>query len=196
MFILGVSLHLCWYFSPEKMSSKQHADESPNPIHNQTRSLTAISKSTQPQCVRAKEGDTQPWVHNAEMLSSFPTDNPLPRFLGEFRDETRTYGLELYQDEAGIFGELSTPLLDADSPTSRLYDVFFDPETKTLRFRAEFGDEQLEFTGALRSRMINGTIVRGSQRETVALKRLRQYDEYPFVSRAQFECAMLLFNRN
>ena len=145
--------------------------------------------------MQAKHGDTQPWVHNSKVLSSFPRDNPAPRLLGAFRDRPRLYQLKLYRDSTGIFGELSSPLLDADSPTSRLYDVYFEPGMGTLKFRARFADEQLDFNGVLRSTFINGTVRKGSYTEAVSLRRDQHYDQYPYVSRVQFNCAMLLFNR-
>jgi len=155
----------------------------------------ASYQTNSPQCTRPKPGDTQPWVHDREVLSSFPKDHPMPRFVGAFRDKGREYQLELYRDATGIFGELSSPLLEADSPTSRLYDVYFDPGRGTLRFRARFRYGQLNFSGILRSTIIKGTVDGGSYTQTVVLRRVRHYDEYSFVSRAQFNCAMLLFNR-
>ncbi len=119
----------------------------------------------------------------------------MPRFVGAFRDKARDYQLVLYRDATGIFGELSSPLLESDSPTSRLYDVYFDPGTATLRFRARFRYGQLNFSGALRSTVIKGTVDGGSYTQAVVLRRVRHYDRYPWVSRAQFNCGMLLFNR-
>ena len=189
LFILGSSLQLCWSDSPSDFLSQNESS-----THIQTQS-NASYQANSLQCTRAKQGDTQPWIHNSEVLSSFPKDNPMPRFVGAFRDKARLYQLELYSDATGVFGELSSPLLEADSPTSRLYDVYFDPGKATLRFRARFRYGELEFSGVLRSTVINGTFDGGTYTQAVVLRRVQHFDKYPWVSRAQFNCAMLLFNR-
>lgn len=150
-------------------------------------------------CTPAKQGDTQPWVHNSKVLASFPKDNPLPRLIGTFRDKNRSYMLDLFQDAKGLFGELSSPVLDADSPTSRLYDIAFDSRTGTLQFSSRFQDGQLQFNGILRGRKIEATVTRNNRAEAekATLKRVRFFadGEVPFTSRAQFECAMTLWRR-
>ena len=95
-------------------------------------------------CTTEKRDPSQPWVYNSKVLDSYPKDNPLLRFIGTFRDKNQSYMLDLYQDAKGIFGELSSPVLDADSPTSRLYDVAFDSRTSALQFGAKFRDGQLQ----------------------------------------------------
>jgi hypothetical protein len=52
---------------------------------------------------------------------------------------------------AGIFGELLSPVLDADSPTSRLYNPHLDPRTRAFDFVARFSGGERRFEGALRS---------------------------------------------
>ena len=156
-----------------------------------------LPQATPLPCTPTKQGDTQPWVHNSKVLDSFPKDNPLPRLIGTFRDKNRSYMLDLYQNAKGIFGELSSPVLDADSPTSRLYDVAFDSRTGALQFSSRFRDGQLQFNGILRGRTIEATVTRNNRAEKVTLKRVRFFadDEVPFTSRAQFECAMTLWRR-
>lgn len=156
-----------------------------------------LAQATPLPCTPAKQGDTQPWDHNSKILSSFPRDNPLPRFIGTFRDKNQSYMLDLYQDAKGIFGELSSPVLDADSPTSRLYDVAFDSRTGALQFSSRFRDGQLQFSGVLRGRVIGATVIRNNHNEKVTLKRVRHSadDEVLFTSRAKFDCAMTLWHR-
>ena len=185
LFILGSSLQLCWSDSQSDFLSQNH----------EVVAESSGDQANSVQCTRAKQGDTRPWVHDSEVLSSFPKDNPMPRFVGAFRDKARFYQLQLYSDATGIFGQLSSPLLEADSPTSRLYDVYFDPGKATLRFRARFRYGELEFSGVLRSTVINGTFDGGTYTQAVVLRRVQHFDKYPWVSRAQFNCAMLLFNR-
>jgi len=86
-------------------------------------------------CTTENRDPSKPWVQNSKVLDSFPKDNPVPRFIGTFRDKNQRYMLGLYQDAKGVFGQLSSPVLDADSPTSRLYDVAFDSRTSVLQFR-------------------------------------------------------------
>jgi len=149
------------------------------------------------QCTTDGRDPSQPWVHNGNVLESFPKDDPLPSFLGMFRDKNQNYMLDLYQDSNGIFGELSSPVLDADSPTSRLYDVTFDSRNGSLQFTARFYDGQLRFNGILHKRTIKATMIRNNRSERVTLKRKRHSsdDEVLFTSRAQFECAMKLWRR-
>lgn len=146
-------------------------------------------------CVRAKHGDSQPWVHNVEVLESIPADNPKPRYLGAFRDKHWDYQLELYRDSKGVFGELLSPVLDADSPDSRLYDAFFDPKLGALRFEAHFPHGDLQFSGTLRMRTVSGIVTRDGRRERVVLRRVKLPSEDSSTSRDQFDCAMILFNR-
>ncbi len=156
-----------------------------------------LSQATPLPCTRAKQGDTQPWVHNSKVLDSFPSENPLPRFIGAFRDKNWSYWLKLYQNAKGVFGELSSPVLDADSPTSRLYDATFDSRSGALQFSSHFRDGELQFTGVLRGRVIGATLIQNNRSEKVTLKRVRHHDdnEVSYTSRAQFDCAMTLWRR-
>ena len=161
-------------------------------------SYSALAQTTPLPCTPAKQGDTQPWIHNSKVLDSFPKDNLLPRFVGEFRDKNWSYEIELYQDAQGVvFGEFSSPVLEADSPTSRLYDAVFDSRTGALQFNSRFRDRQLQFSGVLRGRVIEATIIQNNRREKVILKRVKSSndDEVLFTSRAQFDCAMTLWHR-
>ena len=149
-------------------------------------------------CTTTGRDPSQPWVHNAKVLDSFPKDNPLPRFVGAYRDKNWNYQLILFQDLKGIFGELLSPVLDADSPTSRLYDAAFDSQSGALRFGAKFRDGQLQFSGVLRGRTVEANITRNNRNEKAVLKRIKWYDddeEVAYTSRAQFDCAMLLYGR-
>ena len=157
-----------------------------------------VSLQTTPlPCTMEKRDPSQPWVYNSKVLDSFPKDYPLPRFIGTFRDKNQGYMLDLYQDAKGVFGELSSPVLDADSPTSRLYDVAFDSRTSALQFGAKFRDGQLQFSGTLRGRVIEATVTRNNRTEKVTLKRKRHSpgEDVFFTSRAQFDCAMTLWHR-
>ncbi len=148
-------------------------------------------------CTKENLDPSQPWVEKFKILDSYAKDDPLPSFIGTFRDKNQKYMLDLYQDATGIFGELSSPVLDADSPTSRLYEVSFDPSTMDLQFSARFWDGHLLFSGRLSGRVIKATITRNNRTEKVTLRRTQDTDsdEFFFTSRAQFECAMTLWNR-
>lgn len=148
-------------------------------------------------CTKEGRDPSQPWVHNTKVLDSFPRDNSLPSFIGAFRDKDLDYQLILYQDTKGIFGELLRPVLDADSPTSRLYDATFDSRSGALRFSSKFRNGQLRFAGVLRGRKLQATVTQNNHDEKVALKRIKWYDdeEVSYKSRAQFDCAMLLYGR-
>ena len=150
-------------------------------------------------CVKAKQDDSQPWIHNLEVLNSFPQDNPLPRYLGAFRDKDWNYQLILYQDAKGVFGNLLSPVLDADSPTSVIYDTTFDSQSGMLKFSAKVQGGKLQFNGILRGRKIKAAIMQHNFNEKVILKRIRWYDdeddEVSYKSRAEFDCATFLFGR-
>lgn len=123
-----------------------------------------VSQTTPLLCTTENRDPSQPWVQNSKVLDSFPKDNPLPRFFGTFSDKnSKNYMLDLYQDAKGVFGELSSPVLDADSPTSRLYDVAFDSRTSSLHFGATFFDGQLQFSGILRGRVFEATVTRNNR---------------------------------
>lgn len=158
----------------------------------------SVSAQTTPlPCTPAKPSDTQPWNHNSKVLDSFPRDKQLPRFIGTYRDKNRIYMLDLYQDAKGMFGELSSPVFDADSPTSRLYDVGYNSQTGKLQFSSRFADGNLQFSGILRGRIIEATVIRGSSKEKATLKRVKPSAAHDgsFKSRAEFECAMTLWRR-
>ena len=168
-----------------------------------TGSLTA---ATAPQtsgplsCVPAASNDPAPWTWNARILASFPPDTPKPEFAGAFGDNNFEHELHLWRDSKGIFGQLLSPVLDADSPTSRLYDSRFDRKTGAMSFTVRFADEERQFTGRLRSDSVTGTLQRAARSERVALRKLRATDVHGapidfYTSRAQFECAMVLFRR-
>jgi hypothetical protein len=157
----------------------------------------AAIQTTPLPCTTENRDPSQPWLQNSKVLDSFPKDNPVPRFIGTFRDKNQSYMLDLYQDANGVFGELSSPVLDADSPTSRLYDVAFNSGTSVLQFTAKFLDGHLQFSGILRGRVIEATVTRNKRTEKVSLKRDRHSadEEVFFKSRAQFDCAMTLWRR-
>ena len=159
----------------------------------------AIAQSPGPlPCVRAPVGDSEPWVHNGRVLQSFPPDVPPPRFLGRFATGDSQYELHLWRDSVGIFGQLLSPVLDADSPTSRLYDTRLDNKTGALSFTARFPDTQV-FDVRLSSRVVSGQVVRAGKRRAVVLRKRRRdaLDSalQGVTSRAQFDCEMTLFRR-
>lgn len=158
----------------------------------------ASSQPTPLPCTKEGRDPSQPWVHNAKVLESFPRDNPLPRYVGAFRDKNWNYQAILYQDTKSIFGELSSSVLDADSPTSRFYDTTFDSRSGVLQFSAKFRNGQLLFSGVLRGRIIEATVTQNNRNEKVTLKRIKWYDdeEVAYTSRAQFDCAMILYTRH
>jgi hypothetical protein len=149
-------------------------------------------------CEPAAVGDSQPWVHNARVLDSFPPDNPPPRFLGRFASANSQYELHIWRDSAGIFGEFLSPVLDTDSPSSRLYNVHFDPKSDALNFTARFPDPRA-FDGYLRRDYVTGRIVRDGKSEAIILRRVPLESLgaalQAVTSRAQFDCQMMLFRR-
>ena len=161
---------------------------------------TAAQPSQPLPCVPAAATDTTPWVTRARVLASFPPDAPVPRFLGGFGDAHARYELHLWQDAAGIFGQLLAPVLDADSPTSRLYAVLRDAQTGALRFDVRFPDGDGQFKGTLHGGSVTGTLERAGGKEVLVLKKLPRERVHgagadAYGSRAQFECAMTLFGR-
>jgi hypothetical protein len=167
---------------------------------------TCFAAATAPQgaepvaCVPARSDDPEPWTWNSRILESFRPDNPKPKFVGAFGDGRSQYEFSLWRDSKGVFGELRSPVLEADSPTSRLYDPHFDPETGTLDFTVRFYDGERRFSGILRSGSVKGTLQHAGRGEPVTWQRLRvdrergaNFDFY--TSRAKFECAMILFRR-
>ena len=152
-------------------------------------------------CVTAPPGDPEPWTHNSRVLSSFPPVEPAPVFLGAFRDEESMYELQLWRDQQGVFGELLSPVLDADSPTSRLYDAVLVVPSNDLSFEARTSGGNLRFSGRLEKASIRGAFTFNKQTGDVVLKRLPPNETHgavgqqTYASRAQFECEMTLFRR-
>lgn len=155
------------------------------------------SQTTPLPCTTESLDPSQPWFQKSKILDSFPKDDPLPRFMGGFRDKNSNYMLNLYQDAKGVFGELSSPMREADSPASRLYDVDFNPQTGSLDLGAKFFSGQLHFSGILHGRVIEATVTRNNNTEKVTLKRKGNSanEEMVFTSRPQFDCAMTLWHR-
>ena len=123
-------------------------------------------------CVPAAPTDTRPWEYRSRVLESFPPDNPLPRHLGSFRDANRDYRLHLWQDAKGVFGELLSPVLDADSPTSRLYNPQLVSRSGRLIFTVRFPGEQFTFDGQLRGNSLTGRFARGKRIDSVTLRKV------------------------
>lgn len=152
-------------------------------------------------CEAAAPNDGEPWRHNARILSSFPSDDPLPRFLGAFGDSSETYELQLWRDREGVFGELLHPVLDADSPISRLYQASLNPKSGRVTFTARFPDAAIRFEGELTKKAFRGTVAREGRTQTVDLRKLKPAaahgapDHSHYRSRAQFNCAMALLHR-
>jgi hypothetical protein len=155
-----------------------------------------------PSCPPVPSGDSAPWNHISRALDSFPPDSPRPVVVGDFQDRAENYRLKLWKDKDGYFGEISHPVLPADSPTSRLYDVAWDERTKILSFRAQLLDEMSASGAVPFEARLSGTLTKeryeaeatGSRSEKVTLRR-RNWDHFQWVSRAQFECAMNLWHR-
>jgi len=152
-------------------------------------------------CVPARSDDPEPWTWNSRILASYRPDTPKPEFVGAFGDDRSQYELSLWRDSKGVFGELRSPVLEADSPTSRLYDPHFDPKTGTVDFTVRFKDGERRFAGTLRSDSVTGTVQHIGRGEPVAWQKLRANRVHGaasdfYTSRAQFECAMILFRRH
>jgi hypothetical protein len=162
--------------------------------------LATVQSGTPLPCVPASSDDPQPWVHNSRVLGSFPPDVPRPQFLGRFRDSSSEHELHLWRDSTGIFGELLSPVLDADSPVSRLYDTHLNAKSGAVSFAARFRDAEQRFDGRIRGNVIRGTVKRFGKSETLVLRKPRSAPpgealQESVTSRAQFECQMILFRR-
>ena len=160
---------------------------------------TAQSSAPLP-CVPAPSGDSQPWVHNSRVLGSFPPDVPRPQFVGRFRESNSEHEVHIWRDSTGIFGEWLSPVLDADSPVSRLYDAQFNAKSRALSFTARFRESEQRFDGYIRGNVIRGTVMRSGKNEAVVLRASRSGAlgeplRKSVTSRAQFECQMILFRR-
>jgi hypothetical protein len=162
---------------------------------------TGVAKQTEPlRCVPAAQNHGAPWIWNTRILKSFPPDAPTPRFVGGFGDSRSEYELHLWRDSTGVFGQLLSPVLEADSPTSRLYDPRFDSRTRAVSFTVRFSDGERQFTGTLRPDSLAGTLVSPARTQRIALRKLRNsrvhgFPHDAYTSRAQFDCAMILFHR-
>jgi len=156
---------------------------------------SGLPSSTPLPCTPSKLGDTAPWNHNVEVLSSFPKDSYPPRMIGTFRGKKEDYWLFLFEDEKGVFGYLLSPVLEADSPTSRLYDAVLDRNKGTLQFSAKFSDGRRRFNGLLSNNSVKGTFTNSTWTDTVVLKKRKSPWSEDYVSRAQFDCGMILFRR-
>lgn len=162
---------------------------------------TATQGSEPLACVPARSDDPAPWTWNSRILASFRADTPKPEFVGAFGDDRSRHELHLWRDSKGVFGELRSPVLAADSPTSRLYDPRFEPKTGTVDFTARFKDGERRFAGTLRPDSVTGTLQHAGRGEPVTWQRLRADRAHGatsdfYTSRAQFECAMILFRRH
>ena len=150
-------------------------------------------------CVRAAADDPQPWVHNARLLQAFKPDVPRPQFVGQFHDAGSNCELDIWRDAHGIFGQLLSPILDADSPTSRLYDVQLDAKSGALNFSIRFPEGPQRFDGQMRGDVIRGTMREARTSNAVVLRRFSngraEILRSDIVSRAQFDCEMILFRR-
>ncbi len=150
-------------------------------------------------CIPAAANDPQPWVHNARLLDSFKPDVPKPQFVGQFHDSGSNYELDIWRDALGIFGELASPIVEADSPTSRLYDVQFDAKSGALSFSTRFPDGPQRFDGQVRGDVIRGMMKGARTTDAVVLQKFTnsvgEILRNDTVSRAQFECEMILFRR-
>jgi hypothetical protein len=117
---------------------------------------------------------------------------PLPDF---------EYELHIWQDSKGVFGELLHPVLDADSPSSRLLDVQFDPKSGALSFGVRFRNESEAYVGRLQGSRITGNVTRGGTTVKLVLRRVGAERTHgapssnSWVSRDQFECAMTMSRR-
>jgi hypothetical protein len=157
--------------------------------------------STASKCTPAERSDTHPWDHNYSVLAAFPPDVPLPVFRGRFGDSNRAYELDLWRDRAGVFGQWMSPVLDADSPVSRLYNLTFDAKSGAIRFETRIPGSEQRFDGVLRADVVRGTsTLLGGKKETIELRKL-PLDSLGMAlrdgttSRAQFDCEMVLFRR-
>jgi hypothetical protein len=173
-----------------------------------TASSTAASTDNQdadgsqdaPVCARAPADDPEPWKWDSRLLASFPPDVPTPAWVGSYGDAHQMYQLDLWRDSQGIFGEFRNPVLEADSPTSRLYDVRFDSASGKLEFRVQVPVEDTWFSGTLRHDSVAGTLRYRDVTEELVWRRRPDIDpanagDEFYTSRAQFECAMTLWHR-
>jgi|SRR5579871_1734888 len=154
-------------------------------------------------CDPPPAGDSRPWEYRANVLSLFPRSEPPPKFLGAFRGPLPDfeYELHIWQDSKGVFGELLHPVTDADSASSRLSDVQFDPKSGALSFSTRFREDNEVYVGRLHGSKIAGNVTRGGTTVKLVLRRIGAARTHgapssdSWVSRDQFECAMTMSRR-
>lgn len=151
-------------------------------------------------CVPAAPNDPEPWRREVEILRSFPPDVPAPSFLGRFKDSNSVHELDVWRDSKGVFGEWLSPVLPADPPTSRLYDLRFDATSGALSFSTRIPGRMEQFEGHLAGDTVRGTVTLENKSEKIVLRKLPWSDTDDALrdlttSRAQFECRMILFHR-
>lgn len=151
-------------------------------------------------CVPAAPNDPAPWEHDSRVLQSFQPDVPPPSFLGRFRASSFIYELHLWRDSKGLFGEWLSPVLPADPPISRLYDLRFDVTSGALSFETRIRGRAERFEGQFDGNTVRGTVTQGNDNERIVLRQLPRDDTDDALreltrSRAQFECEMILFHR-
>jgi hypothetical protein len=154
-------------------------------------------------CEPHARGDAQPWIHDSRVLGSFRPDDPLPALVGAFAGQgpTLDYELHLWRDSKGIFGELLSPVLEADSPSAPLLDVQFDPKSGSLTFTARVRGQEHKFVGRLRRKMVKGVFTYRGLSETMVLRKVGPTEGHgapsssSWTSRDQFACAMKMWGR-
>jgi hypothetical protein len=152
-------------------------------------------------CVPPPPGDSAPWVAAARILASFPPATPAPAFVGVFADKDGKYELHLWRDATGLFGEILSPVLEADSPPSRLYDTRYDPGSGAATFSARFPDGEQRFELVLWAGEVSGKVDHAGAHSTVVLQKIAGdhvhgvTQDRSYTSRDQFDCAMVLFRR-
>jgi len=209
-FVTGISVVMVWLNLGNISIKPSIIDKVPNisnatgtelPQNDTSDSPSVSNKTVSLPCDDSDADRSQPWVRRSEILDSFPPVHPLPKFIGTFRDKNWNYMIDIYRDSEGVFGEISSPVLEADSPTSRLYDVTFDSFTGSLQFSTSPSISpspslgSMQFSGFLHSKFIKGKFTQNDYEETVTLKKLKTEDDFPYNSRSQFDCAMKLFGR-
>lgn len=154
-------------------------------------------------CDPPPAGDSRPWEYRGHVLSLFPRAEPPPKFIGAFMGSLpdSEYELHVWQDSKGVFGELLHPVLDQDSPTSRLLDAQFDPKSGALSFGARFEKDNEAYVGRLQRSTITGNVTRGGTTAKLVFRRIGAARTHgapssnSWVSREQFECAMTMSRR-
>lgn len=145
--------------------------------------------------MRADSLDGQPWVHHSRVLESFPEVIPAPAVVGSFQDRDGQFWLRLCRDEQGYFGELASPILEADSPTSRLRSLRWSAGTRELSFAAAPRGVEFQVDGILEEDRFVVARVSGKTVRGLVLLKEQKTSMSDGRSRAQFECAMELWRR-